>query len=135
MSKHPDKLEFYIGGYMGTSYQVTYGDSVLTYRQSCREEVLDSQMVEPSDQQWMEFRRSVDSSGVWNWKQEYPNPGVLDGTGWSLLLEYSDQKITVSGDNNFPKHDGSPNGSPSTSRAMEQFCKGLSELLGGLEIE
>jgi hypothetical protein len=136
MSNRPCNLNFYIGGFLGTSHEVVLEDAILRYQRFERGYVctLDRHGVEPSEKQWCDFRKAIDKAGVWNWTFDYPNPGVCDGTGWSLLVEYTDRKIKASGSNNFPRKDGSPNGCPSITTPMKTLCKALSRLIGDVEI-
>jgi hypothetical protein len=67
---------------------------------------------------------------VWCWRTEYPNPGVCDGTGWSLSIRYSDKKIQSSGDNNYPAEDGSPTDEFVESTPFERLLAAIRELTG-----
>ena len=39
---------------------------------------------------------------IWKWKPHYNNQSILDGTQWSLEIEYGDAMISCSGSNSYP---------------------------------
>jgi len=47
-----------------------------------------------------EFCEKLD---VFNWKKEYHNPNMLDGTGWELELNFNGKYVKSSGINDYPK--------------------------------
>ena len=57
---------------------------------------------EPSLEKWISFRYLLDHLNAWKWKPSYSNQGILDGTQWSLEIEYGDAKISCSGSNSYP---------------------------------
>lgn len=61
--------------------------------------------MSPSPEEWAAFRRALDSARVWEWAPEYPDPGVLDGIGWSIEIEWGPHRITSFGSNAFPSDD------------------------------
>ena len=120
----PKVLEAYIGGYFGTSYAVELTDGEIVYRRSRHREGAEEEpiVVSPTPEAWEAFLSECDRLRVWRWRPEYPNPGVCDGTGWSLSLEAGDRSVSSSGDNAFP-------------RGFVAFRRALRRLLGGLDFE
>ena len=91
---------------------------------------LASSEVRPSPEDWAEFRRALDAINVWCWRSEYPNPGILDGTQWSVDIAYPDRSVHAHGDNNYPGPDGVPNGQPDEPDTFQSFVCAVSRLLG-----
>lgn len=57
---------------------------------------------QPSLEKWISFRHFLDHLNAWKWKPNYSNQDILDGTQWSLEIEYGDAKISCSGSNSYP---------------------------------
>jgi hypothetical protein len=57
---------------------------------------------EPTLEKWITFRYLLDHLNAWNWRPDYCNQNILDGTQWSLEIEYGDTKISCSGSNSYP---------------------------------
>ena len=76
---------------------------------------------------------ALDSIGVWAWKEDYPNPGVLDGTSWRLEIAYEDTQLSSHGINNYPKTNGTPCDSPDPTYKFRELLKAVRSLIGGLE--
>ncbi|MEW6689334.1 MAG: hypothetical protein AB1452_09635 [Pseudomonadota bacterium] len=72
--------------------------------------------VKPSVAQWRAFRQSLDRLNVWQWQPRYHAP-VLDGTGWSLQIEYADRRLVANGHNSHPA-------------SFEAFLEAVNTLLG-----
>lgn len=130
----PLKLEFYIGGFdLPAQYCVKReGDTVkygLASGDKWRE--IKSESI-PSKRKWLNFRKKLDEIGVWKWKGRYHNPGVCDGTQWSLVIDYGIRKKKTDGSNWYPgsKDETDINKTPE----FKAFLHALSLLLGGLEI-
>lgn len=51
-----------------------------------------------------EFLRGIEGLHIGEWKQSYDNPYVLDGTQWSICIEYKDGKepFEIYGSNAYP---------------------------------
>ena len=124
-----------IGGFLGTSYSVELQKGVLIYKtQSGNQRVSQIEII-PTVGQWDEFRRSLDSLKVWQWRLDYPNPQICDGTQWSLDIEYSDHLLRATGDNNYPTASGRPNGKPHSTKTFESYLAAIQRLLGGKEFK
>ncbi len=107
----PEQFEATIGGYMGSAFWIKLVDGILEYRQAeVGYEYADPEYLELSARKWVNFRQKLDAIGVWDWKTTdeskmrpaYENPGVMDGTGWSLQIDWGDRRLRSSGDNNGP---------------------------------
>jgi hypothetical protein len=90
----PLSLEKFIGGYLGSSYSVKLERDCLVYQPL---EVLE---ISPSPGEWEAFRQQIDQLDVWSWESDYEDPGVVDGTNWTVDLKYPDKGISSEGGNN-----------------------------------
>jgi hypothetical protein len=104
----PTVLKISVGGYPGASYCVEWRGDHLQY---CAGAWVSSwkpdlgERIVPSPHAWAVFWQEVDDIGVWNSEHSYPNPGIFDGTSWSVLLDYNGRRIGSSGSNNYPTGD------------------------------
>ena len=89
----------------------------------------------PTEEQWRQFRRSLDELQVWKWTGDYFNPHVLEGEQWEFEIACDDVSIKASGSNRYPDDDGL--GRPSeadSAKALEEYNAGrigARELSGG----
>jgi hypothetical protein len=103
----PSKLNLYIGGApFEPSYAVEWEGGTLKYRARSGEGEETEREIIPTADQWEAFFSALDQAGVWKWKIRYPNPGILDGTMWSIKIEYEGRSISSRGDNAYPKRFG-----------------------------
>lgn len=114
------KLKLYIGGApFAPSYLVALQGRRLSYRARSGEGRDKKRALAPTPEQWEEFWSALHRAGVWGWKERYPNPGIVDGTMWSIEIEHEGRSITSRGDNAFPKR-------------FDAFLEAVRRLLGGL---
>jgi hypothetical protein len=78
----------------------------------------------------LEFRRALDAINVWSWRSEYPNPGILDGTQWSLDIDNPDRSVQAHSDNNYPGPAGMPIGQSEEPDTFQSFGCAVSRFLG-----
>jgi hypothetical protein len=62
-------------------------------------------IVVPPAERWVVFWMKVESLGVWRWKREYVRL-MLDGSSWTLDLEYEGRRLHSEGSNAWPKRFG-----------------------------
>jgi hypothetical protein len=122
-TNQPSRFQFFIGGYMGVSYEVAWNDTGLTYRKlgSGYGAAEDEVEILPSETDWERFWQSIARLGVWNWQKSYEDPHVLDGTHWSLELATDSRSIQANGSNAYPAR-------------FEPFLRAVSRLAGGRQI-
>jgi len=121
----PELFSASIGGYMGPTYAVEKVKRGVQYRRyESGYELREIRMIRPDEEAWATFRRALDEIGVWDWLPEYADPGIMDGTGWSLELKWGDRAISTGGSN------GYPGGSPD-SPEFRGFLDAISSLIGG----
>jgi hypothetical protein len=119
----PSKLKLYIGGApFAPSYAVEWEGGTLKYRARSGEGGEAVREIVPTTDQWEAFWSALDHAGVWKWKTRYPNPGILDGTMWSIEIEREGRSISGRGDNASP-------------RSFRTFVEAIRSLLGGLHFE
>ena len=129
----PKRLSLYIGGYPGPYYTVRLSRRTLWYEaQTVNAEPPTKEKVPVTPEGWQTFREALDAIGVWRWQEDYPNPGVCDGTSWAATLEYADRSVASGGSNNYPRAKGAPSGGAST-RPFARFLEAVRALLGGRE--
>ena len=125
----PDRLIINLGGFDGPSYELVLSNGVLWYKSGDYIFQLESRKAEPiqpSDEQWKNFRESLDQLDVWNWKTNYVDLKVLDGTQWGLTIAYSNRTMTIEGSNGYP---GSKDAQPSD--LFNNFLSAVEQLIGG----
>ena len=131
-SSVPNKLSTHIGGFLGASYGLELKDGALTYTKASRGgSSREQKTITPTAAQWDEFRRTLDELKVWQWRADYPNSGVMDGTHWSLDIDYSDHALHARGSNNYPDANGKPNGSPESTQTFKRYLAAIQKLVGG----
>ena len=99
----PSKFEFDIGGYMGSSFKIVLtGEHILYtwYGRGYEEQGTDS--IEPTARQWKAFRSKLDQADAWNWDESYSSPDTVDGTNWSVSIQWDDQEVDSGGSNGYP---------------------------------
>lgn len=119
-----------IGGFLGPSYSVKLKDGSLVYSASKGGQEIDSSKIIPTAAQWREFHDALNNLNVWQWRTNYINPDVLDGTQWSLEIKFEDQSLKTCGSNCYPKADGRPNGKPEFTKEFCNYLKAVKKLLG-----
>jgi hypothetical protein len=125
-----------IGGFFGGSYRVELHQGVLTYSEAGRGKPKPiTTTITPTEAQWREFRQALDEVKVWDWKGDYFNHHVTDGTQWALEVAYADQAIKATGSNSYPDDGGKSNGKPEQTKAFGRYLKAVEKLLGGKTFE
>ena len=96
-------LEFTLGSWRSSSrlilenIEVTvtptpwaFNDAVITYS--------------PSNEEWNKFLESIVRLDVSNWKGNYMDPSILDGTQWHLQIKTESSEIDTGGSNAYPEN-------------------------------
>ena len=100
----PIRLELFIGGYTGDSFSLRWeGERLIYEAQRYGYQNGEACSIRPSRQQWQGFWRSVERAGMWTWAERYePQDTVMDGTSWSLELDYIGRSVQSGGENAYP---------------------------------
>ncbi len=133
----PKTFRAHIGGFGGGDFVVELRDDVLTYTARARErgQPARTETIVPSAAQWQEFRAALDEIRIWDWKSQYSNKGVVDGTQWSIDITYADRSLATQGSNNFPDATGRPTGDSVPTKTFQRYLAAVKNLLGGREFE
>jgi hypothetical protein len=134
----PKRLFDQHGGHFGPSYSVALEKGCLTYshRRSGGTEPPSpwepSKEIKPSAKQGQTFRRALDRLNVWCWQEDYLDPGVCDGTNWSVEIAYTDKAIVSGGSNCFPGRNGGALGivTERNDETSAKFCCAAARLVG-----
>ena len=94
------ELDFYIGGWRSRRRLTLKGKEVNQFRFGL--EAVNTHS--PSDEEWLEFTKSLKRLDVANWKRSYMNPSVLDGTQWGLKVKTESSEIETGGSNAYPEY-------------------------------
>jgi hypothetical protein len=128
----PKRFTASIGGFLGSSYKVELRDGTLAYTSSGPGRTnLKQKTITPTATQWREFQRALDDLKVWEWRKEYPNRGIMDGTQWSLDIAFEDRPLQTHGDNCYPDDGGKPNRNPELTKSFIAYLAAIQKLLGG----
>jgi hypothetical protein len=96
-SPFPDLFTFSIGALTeGDWWELTYLMNVLRFRTGTTASYdLHSRQVlcTPDPATWARFWRAIDRIGVWEWKPDYTDPGVIDGEGWHLEIQHAGRSL------------------------------------------
>ena len=93
-----------IGGYCGPSYSLELKGKEITYKAfGYGYELENSEIIIPTMEQLEQFLEKIKKIGVWKWKRRYTEPHVLDGTSWSVSIEYKRKRFKSSGSNAYPE--------------------------------
>ncbi len=129
----PKQFSVVIGGFFGASYELELHDGKLTYAvfESGRRNPKRSTLT-PSIAQWREFRQSLDGLKIWQWRADYRNEHVYDGTQWSLDIACGDRAIKSRGNNSYPDANGRPNrnSEPTKTKTFDDFLHAVEKLIG-----
>ncbi len=131
----PERFHARIGGFNGATYEVQLEDRSLDYGKSRGGQKSEHSRVRPTIEQWTEFRRELDAIEIWRWRARYVNPGVVDGTQWSLDVAFHDRAIKTQGSNEYPGTKPDSPGLPSASEAFRRYLKAVQRLVGGKTFE
>ncbi|WP_210237246.1 hypothetical protein [Alteribacter natronophilus] len=94
-------LKASVGGYFGKSYEVEidFNEGSLTW--SCSEQMVEVDRTVKRDPS-LKCKRELKTTGLFKWKSTYVEPGVMDGTSWSVELIGDGRNIRKSGQNKYP---------------------------------
>ncbi|MBU9722783.1 MULTISPECIES: hypothetical protein [Bacillaceae] len=109
-----------VGGYFGPSYHVEIDLEAeeVSWSKSEGEGIWQPPITKPiTDAEAKTFMFNLQWADLLNWKKEYPNPGVMDGTHWQVELVREGRNIKKHGDNNYPE-------------GWDMFCTTIKELTG-----
>jgi len=121
MIKSIKKTSVYVGGYMGYSFIVDIDfkkacAKYKVYEHGCKPK--SSETILLSESKIEKFLKELSKIKITEWKEHYPNPGVMDGTNWGVRFDFTNnKKFSSSGDNSYPYQ-------------WKAFCNAIKELIG-----
>ena len=95
-------LYFYHGGFRGPSIQIEYKKNNFEISFMNQGSIITHFIKSPSKIKWDNFFLFLDNIKIWEWKKEYVDPNILDGTQWEIEVSNSSKKIKSCGSNKFP---------------------------------
>ncbi|MEA3423379.1 MAG: hypothetical protein U9Q80_06275 [Bacillota bacterium] len=115
-----EKLEASVGGYFGTSFDVTIDFKLNLFEWSSVEHSVES--MPKSKKGHIDFTKVEKSkfiaTNILCWKDRYENElRIMDGTSWGVKITFKDHLIQKSGSNSFPNE-------------WSLFCKFIEEITG-----
>src|SRR4051812_13699331 len=102
----PTRFRASIGRFLSSTYVVELDHGRLNYSVTKPYNESEQAHITPTTEQWVAFRKALDELKLWQWRTNYPNPNVLDGTGWSIEIQYADRSNQIVGVNSYPKTSG-----------------------------
>jgi hypothetical protein len=130
----PLKFSAYVGGFLGSSYSVELIGKSIKYEEISAGKTKKI-MIEPTEQQWMKFRQTLDALKVWHWKNSYWDSQVMDGTQWGISIKYSDKKLDVVASNSYPDANGQPSKNAEFTPTFKAYLAAVSELVRGYDFD
>ena len=98
-----DSFMFRIGGFGRMNYY-TVSKEDLTLTLDLQEKDPPVKSTSAWDQtMWDAFIKDILACGVSDWKSEYINPNIMDGTQWGLEITGEFETISIMGSNKYPK--------------------------------
>jgi hypothetical protein len=126
----PSRLRIDIGGHFGPSFSLELlQDSLVYNRYGSGYAIKQTEKLSVTNQQWTAFREALDTIDVWQWQAEYPNPGVMDGSSWSVTITFHDGVVNSRGDNNYPGGEGTSSFSPEQTPEFKRFLDAVRNLI------
>jgi hypothetical protein len=114
--KNIKRIEASNGGYFGTSYTFKLDFDRGKLNWEARGDDFEPGLMLQVDIASMNiFREALSKCRILSWKNEYIDPNTLDGTQWSLDIEFDDLCVEKSGSNAYP-------------REWNRFCKYIQKL-------
>jgi hypothetical protein len=121
MIENIKKLGAFVGGYMGGSFSVDIDFKKGSAKYDVYEHGYKPKSTETimlSESKIKAFLKTLEKIKITEWKEHYPNPGIMDGTNWGIEINFSNnKKFSSSGDNAYPGQ-------------WKAFCNAIKGLLG-----
>lgn len=98
------KIEASVGGYFGGYYQVEVDleNHFVSWTHGGRGESANMALRNIRLATGKKFVEQMQNLDLLNWKAEYVDPGIMDGTQWHVEMEMDGYTITKHGSNDYP---------------------------------
>ena len=97
-----NKFYFYLGGFRELRYEIHYKNKKFNISFGSNGQHITFYTDPPKHCNWERFFLFLDSINIWEWKNEYVNYNIVDGTQWEIEFSNSVKKIKSFGSNKFP---------------------------------
>ena len=98
------RLKASVGGFFGDSFTIDINlDSLQVSWDRCGEGTEESIQKSIRRKTASNLKEELMRLGLLDWKVKYVEPGVLDGTHWSVEIQLDGRKVKKQGDNQFPE--------------------------------
>ena len=118
--KDANKLKAYVGGYTGSSYElvIDFENKKAEYKAfDYGYTPAGKYSIDISEDNLEQLLQDLYEVKLLQWEKTYADPGILDGTSWSVKVYFKSGSFESSGTNAYPKKWG-------------QFCDSLERLTG-----
>ena len=109
-----------MGGFLGRSFGVEInveGSSAKYTVLDYGYELFSEETINLTPKKVEEFLGLLKKIKIFEWERQYKDPGVIDGTNWSVEIICKDKKYEFSGNNAYPD-------------TWESFCEAVEKLIG-----
>ena len=113
-------IKAYVGGFFGPNYEVEldFENNKLIWNEKTNLVDIEDSVTKDIDlEQYNYIIGNLKFIKLLGWKRNYIDPGICDGTQWSIDIKSGDKTIHKSGSNNYP-------------RTWEMFCRLIEEITG-----
>ena len=97
-----NKFYFYLGGFTELRYEIDYKGNQFNVSFDKNARRITCYIDSPPQSNWDRFWLFLDDINIWEWKKEYVDKNIMDGTQWELKFSNSKKTITSYGSNLFP---------------------------------
>lgn len=104
----PEQFSIGIEGFAGASYRVSIDESGkgIVYQHNPRTftawEGTKTEKIEIPNWKWRRLWYDLGKLKVWEWKKEYIDPDIADGTVWDVTIVWDGKEIRSRGNNAYP---------------------------------
>lgn len=133
----PTKLVMDIGGIMRPLYSVEFKENLVTYKWTDTSQPqtkdIKTLSIRPGKKAWARFIKEINAAKLYRWSKLYMNqPGVMDGTHWTVDMKIDGRKFHSEGYNSYPADgdEAKPANSERSSPPYNRLCEAVSHLTG-----
>ncbi len=97
------RIKASVGGYSGPNYEVEidFVNGIATWKEGMYQELEHTKDLDAASS--TKYIKELSNCRVLNWGQQYIEPCVLDGTQWSVEIDFDDACVCKYGSNAYPK--------------------------------
>ncbi|WP_077622598.1 hypothetical protein [Sediminibacillus massiliensis] len=93
-----------VGGFFGghSHVEIEFTSGTVTWEHYEQGEKVDSDKKTVKENAMQNFKNDLKKVQLLDWRADYPNPGIMDGTQWEVELVRDGKNLKKHGDNQFP---------------------------------